>query len=120
MKNLLSAWEQAQEGKSFATYQACYDPSFVGVKVTKSGSSKTYGYSAWMADRRRMIASSVNLNLEMNNLQVRIEGDRAIVQFDQYYRSLRYSDWGPKEIIVKMTPGGAKIVREELKVSYPL
>jgi hypothetical protein len=120
VKNLMSVWERAQESRSFASYQACYDSSFVGIKKTKSGHSQSYSYSSWMADRRRMIGSAVNLNIDLSNLQVRVDGDTAIVQFDQYYRSLRYSDWGPKEITVRMTPAGPKIVREELKASYPL
>lgn len=120
VRNLLAVWEKAQESKSFSSYQACYDPSFIGIKKTKSGSAQSYKYGAWMADRRRMIASAVNLSIEMSNMQVSVHGDTAIVQFDQYYRSLRYSDWGPKEITVRMTPAGPKIVREELKASYPL
>lgn len=120
VRNLLAAWERAQENKSFSTYQACYDSSFVGVKSTKSGTSQTLNYRVWMADRRRMIANAVNLNVDISNLQIRVEGDTAIAEFDQYYRSLRYSDWGPKEIRIKMTPSGAKIVYEVLKASYPL
>jgi hypothetical protein len=120
VRNLLAVWKQAQENKSFSTYQACYDSSFVGVKTIKTGQSQTLSYRAWMTDRRRMIANAVNLNLDVSNLQIRIEGDTAVAEFDQYYRSLRYSDWGPKEIRVKMTSSGAKIVYEVLKASYPL
>ncbi len=120
VRNLLSAWEQAQDGKSFSSYQSCYDPSFVGVKMTKTGRSQTYSYNSWMADRRKMIAGAINLRVDVSNLQIRMEGDTAIAQFDQYYRSLRYSDWGPKEIQVKMTASGPKIIREVLKASYPL
>lgn len=120
VKSLVSAWERAQDGKSFASYQACYDKSFVGIKTTKGGQSQSYSYASWMADRRKMFSRAVNLSLDISNLQIRMEGDTAIAQFDQYYRSLSYSDWGPKEIRVRMTPAGPRIVREELKASYPL
>ena len=120
VRNLLITWEKAQENKSFSTYQTCYDSSFVGVKTIKNGKSQTYSFGSWMADRRRMIANAVNLSLDITNLQIRVEGDTAIAEFDQYYRSLRYSDWGPKEIRIKMTPSGPKIVYEVLKASYPL
>lgn len=119
VRNLLSAWERAQDTRNFATYQACYDASFIGVK-TKGSTSQNYNYSSWMADRRRMIGNAVNLNVDISGLQIRVEGDTAFAEFDQYYRSLRYSDWGPKEIRVKMTPSGAKIVYEVLKASHPL
>lgn len=120
VRNVLINWESAQNNKDFASYQACYDSSFVGVKSYKTGSSQTLGYNAWMADRRRMLANAVNLNVDIANLRIRVESNTAIAEFDQYYRSLRYSDWGPKEIKMRMTPSGAKIVYEELKVSYPL
>ncbi len=120
VRTLLVSWERAQENKDFAIYQACYDSSFAGVKVTKRGSSKTYSYGGWMADRRRMITNAVNLNVDITNLRIKVEGNTAIAEFDQYYRSLRYSDWGPKEIRLKLTPSGAKIIYEALKASYPL
>jgi hypothetical protein len=120
VRNVLMNWERAQENKNFASYQACYDSSFVGVKVIKSGSSETFDYSSWMRNRRRMITNAVNLDIDISNLRVRVEGDTATAEFDQYYRSLRYSDWGPKEIKMKTTPSGAKIVYEELKASHPL
>lgn len=120
VRGVLAAWERAQESKNFASYQACYDSSFVGVKTIKNGGSQTLGYDGWMADRRRMIKNAVNLDLDISNLKITVDGDTATAEFDQYYRSLRYSDWGPKVITVKMGPAGAKIVREELKASNPL
>ncbi len=120
VQNLISSWERAQNGKNFGAYQVCYDPSFSGVKTIKSGQAQNYDFQSWIADRRRMLNVAINLNVSHANLQIQVNGDTALVRFDQYYRSLRYSDWGPKEMTVKMTPSGPKIVREELKASYPL
>ena len=120
VRTLMDLWVQAQNSRSFSTYQACYDPSFVGVKTVKNGHSQTYGYSSWMADRRKMLSQAINLSVQMTNVRIRINGDAAVVEFDQYYRSLKYSDWGPKEVRMKMTPSGARIVYEILKDSHPL
>ena len=48
VRSVLNAWVQAQNSKSFSTYQACYDASFVGVKTVKNGHSRTYTYASWM------------------------------------------------------------------------
>lgn len=120
VRNLLGAWVRAQNTRNFANYKACYDSSFEGVQSYLSGTSQKRNYEQWMVDRGKMLNNAVNLKVEIANLQIRVEGDTAIAEFDQYYRSLSYSDWGPKEIQVKMTPSGAKIVYEELKRSYPL
>lgn len=120
VRNLITHWVSSQNAKDLVSYQSCYGPSFQGVKRTASGHLFYYDFNGWMKDRRRMISEAVGLSVEVKNMNVNISGDIATVEFDQYYRSLRYSDWGPKVIKVKMTPAGEKIVYEELKISYPL
>jgi hypothetical protein len=119
VKGLLQKWEAAQDGQSFSAYRDCYTSPFKGIKTTPKGSN-IYDYNGWMADRQEMLKNAVGLDVEIKNLQISIEGDTATVTFDQYYRSLRYSDWGPKELKIKQTPNGVKIVYENLKASYPL
>lgn len=120
VRNLISRWVTAQNSKNITAYQSCYGASFEGIKRTASGRSSSYDRNGWMSDRWRMIRAAEGLNVEVKNMNVNIQGDTATVEFDQYYRSLRYSDWGPKVIKVKMSPAGEKIVYEELKASYPL
>lgn len=117
--NLLTRWEKAQDGQNFGVYQACYGQPFKGIKRVGS-ETKVYNYTSWLNDRRRMLENAIGLDVEVENLQVTIEGDTATAEFDQYYRSLRHSDWGPKILKIKMFPDGARIVYEELKASYPL
>lgn len=119
VKGLLQKWESAQDKQSFSAYQDCYGSPFKGVKTTNKGDN-IYDYNGWMADRRKTLKNAIGLDVEIKNLNVTIEGDLATVTFDQYYRSLRYSDWGPKEIKIKQTEKGARIVYENLKASYPL
>ena len=118
--SLINRWASAQNAKDLVTYQSCYAASFEGVKRTASGRLNYYDFNAWMKDRRRMISEAVGLNVEVKNMRVSINHDMATVEFDQYYRSRQYSDWGPKTMKVKLTPIGERIVYEELKASYPL
>lgn len=119
IQNLLKFWENAQDAEDFEGYQRCCAKPFKGVKTTSKG-SKEYSYAEWMIDRRKMLEKAVGLDVEIKNVQISLDGETAIVEFDQYYRSKNYSDWGPKVLKVKQTPGGAKIVYELLKASYPL
>jgi eukaryotic-like serine/threonine-protein kinase len=118
--DLINRWVRAQNEKDFGSYQSCYGVSFEGIKRTKSGRGSSYGFDGWMKDRWKMLRVASGFNLEIKNLRISIEGDSALVEFDQYYRSLRYSDWGPKVIRIKLTPAGEKIVYEELKASHLL
>lgn len=120
VQNLMDRWERAQDTGDFTAYENCYEYSFKGVLRTTSGQVKVFGFNQWMRDRRQMINQSGGLEVEVRNMRVRIVGDTATVEFDQYYRSSSYSDWGPKVIRIKSTPDGDKIVYEELKASYSL
>ena len=61
-----------------------------------SGSRMNYG--PWLSDRRKILSKAIGLNLEIKRLQMFIESDTTTVTFDQYYCSVRYRDWGPKEL----------------------
>jgi hypothetical protein len=120
VQSLMNRWENAQDTQNFTAYESCYGYSFRGVLRTTSGRVKVYGFNEWMKDRRRMINQIGGLEVDVRNTHVRIDGDTATVEFDQYYRSGSYGDWGPKVIKIKATPDGEKIVYEELKASYSL
>jgi hypothetical protein len=120
VNNLIDRWVSAQNARDFTKYQSCYGASFEGAKRTSSGQLDYYNFNSWMRDRRRMFEVSEGLNVEVKNLRTTIEGDTATVEFDQYFRSFRYSDWGPKVIRIQLTSFGEKIIYEELKASYPL
>ena len=119
VRGLLIRWEKAQDAQNYQAYQTCYGQPFRGVKRADS-ETKVYNYATWLNDRRKILGNAVGLDLEIKNLQIFVKGDTATAEFDQYYRSVKFSDWGPKVIKIKMFPDGAKIVYEELKASYPL
>jgi hypothetical protein len=120
VESLISRWEKTQESKDFTSYESCYSYSFQGVLRTAAGRVKTYNFNEWMSTRRQLIKQAGGLDIEVKNLRIRIDGETAIVEFDQYYRSSSYSDWGPKVMTIRVTDQGLKIISEELKASYPL
>lgn len=121
VQDLIAAWARAQNEKDIRRYASCYAAEFQGLKRTKSGRVYSYDFNGWMKDRWNMIKVAVGLNLEVKNLRITLERDYALVEFDQYYRSVKYSDWGPKVMRVTLAPGAEpKISYEELKASNPL
>lgn len=121
VQELITAWARAQNEKDLPSYSSCYAAEFKGLKRTKSGRIYSYDFNGWMKDRWNMIRVAAGLNVEVRSLRITLEGDSANVEFDQYYHSLKYRDWGPKLMKVKLAPTGApKIIYEELKASYPL
>lgn len=119
VQNLLNRWEKALDARDFETYRNCYAKSFKGVKTMLKGSQE-YNFEQWMKDRRLMFAKAVGLDVDVKNLQISVEDETATAEFDQYYRSLSYSDWGAKVLKVERTPDGAKITYELMKESRPL
>lgn len=119
-QSLINRWQNSQNTQNFSAYESCYDYSFRGVLRTTNGRVKVYGFDEWMRDRRRMINQGGGLNVDVRNMRVQLEADGATIEFDQFYRSGSYSDWGPKVIKIRTTSVGEKIVYEELKASNRL
>jgi len=120
VKDLIERWEKAQDAQNFGLYQQCYGQPFLGIKRTKTGRVGQMNYGQWMNDRRQMLSKAVGLDIEIEGLNITIEGDTATAEFEQRYRSVSYSDRGPKILKMKMFSDGIKIVYEDLKASNPL
>lgn len=119
-EELMKDWERAQDARNVDRYESCYDRSFEGVKRTVSGKVYKYNYTEWMKDRQKTMGTARFLDVRVEGMRIRVEGDIAIIEFDQEYRTTGYADFGPKVIRAKMTMSGAKIIYEELKSSTVL
>lgn len=117
VQNLMNTWEKAQDARNFSLYKSCYDASFQGVKRTVSGGSQRYNYNQWLDDRQKMMGKAKYMEVRVDKMRIAIQNDAATVEFDQYFSTNGYADFGPKVIEIKMTENGAKIVYEELKSS---
>lgn len=112
-RQLISRWEKAQDERNFPAYRSCYASTFFGIKRTPDGSRKQLNYGAWMGDRGRMLRNMIELRVEYPSYS--IDGDAAIAEFRQHFRSVNHCDVGEKTIRIKMFADGPKIVFEELK-----
>ena len=111
VRELVRKWAAAQSGNDFAGYEALYAERFTGVK--RAGSSTTrLDRKGWMADRKTMITPG--LVVEANEVSVNVSQDAATAHFVQRYKSPRFEDVGPKQLVVILTAAGPRIAREEM------
>jgi hypothetical protein len=111
VRELVGKWAAAQSTNDFPAYDALYAERFTGVK--RAGSlTVRLNRADWMKDRRTMIAPG--LVVEASELTVAVTKDAATAHFVQHYKSPRFEDVGPKQLVVIATPAGARIAREEM------
>jgi|GEM_PF-5014384 len=67
-----------------------------------------------------MLTSADDLNVTISNQVINIRPEGAKITFNQYFKTRKYSDWGPKVLEVRSMPNGLQIYREEMSASYPL
>ena len=118
--SFLTKWLSSQNGRQVETYASLYAPDFIGIKRTPNGRQTTYHLSAWLKDRGRMLTSADDLNVTISNQVINIRPEGAKITFNQYFKTRKYSDWGPKVLEVRSMPNGLQIYREEMSASYPL
>jgi hypothetical protein len=114
VRELVHKWTAAQSSNDFAGYEALYAERFTGIK--RAGTfTKRLARGEWMADRKTMIAPG--LVVEASEVKVEVSPAAANVHFIQRYKSPRFEDVGPKQLIVVLTPTGPRIAREEMLAS---
>ena len=118
--DLISKWLTTQNERQVASYASLYAPDFVGIKRTSHGRQTTYHLAAWLRDRGNMLTSADHLNISISNQEIVVHPGGAQVSFNQYFKTSKYGDWGPKVLQVRNTPEGLRIYREEMLGSYPL
>jgi hypothetical protein len=116
VRSFLNLWEQSQDSKNFSTYENCYSVEFTGIKRVGNKTIK-YNFADWIKDRRTMMQNADNLNIKIENLKITFDGDTAIAQFTQHYRSRQYADVGTKTLNIKLETNNLKITFEELGFS---
>lgn len=97
------AWAKAWSQRDMAAYYAAYSPEFKG----QAGSRK-----AWEQDRRDRIATRKQITVELRDLQVSVDGDRATAKFRQVYSSDTLSANSRKTLQLARV-GGRWLIRQE-------
>jgi tetratricopeptide (TPR) repeat protein len=100
----VTAWAKAWSARDTAAYLGAYAAAFAAA----SGQSR----SAWAADRQARVAQQSRIEVELSDLSVEINGDRATARFQQAYRSDTLNTSSSKTLELVQTGGRWLIVRE--------
>lgn len=98
------AWAAAWARRDMAAYFAAYSPEFRGAARSRS---------AWEQDRRDRIATRKHIKVDVQDLRVTVDGDRATARFRQIYSSDALSASGRKTLQLVRGPQGRWVIREE-------
>lgn len=97
------AWAKAWAQREMAAYYAAYAPEFKGQAASRK---------AWEQDRRDRIATRKQIKVELRDLQVSVEGDRATAKFRQVYSSDALSATSRKTLQLARS-GGRWVIQQE-------
>lgn len=100
----VQAWAKAWSSKNMSSYLAAYAPNF-----TPSGGQSR---SAWEADRKARIVPRNRIDVDVSDLDVTVNGDRASVRFRQAYASDSLSVTSRKTLDMVKSGNRWLIVRE--------
>lgn len=115
--SFVEAWAQAQTRGDFDAYSAYYAPEFSGVKRVRDGAVTNYTRDRWLRDRAKMFRRGQTV--QVTDVAVHVDGDRATATFRQYWKSQNYADQGLKAIDLQRSGSQWRIVREDMKSSAP-
>lgn len=71
--------------------------------------------SQWESQRRERIASKSNIEVDVSNMDVQMNGEEATAEFDQAYKADKYSDNVRKTLRLRKEDGRWKIVTEQVR-----
>jgi ketosteroid isomerase-like protein len=97
-------WAQAWTRRDLPAYFAAYAPDFTGPQASRSD---------WEQQRRERIASRKRINVELEELKVNVEGDRAVVMFRQSYASDALAVSSRKSLELSRDGSGQWLIRRE-------
>lgn len=102
--SLVYDWAGAWASRDLDRYLAFYSPDFSAA----DGTSR----DAWEKARRRVIGHARNIHIELDDIDIQIEGDRATATFTQRYRATGYRDTDRKVLRFRRQGGRWLIVAE--------
>lgn len=105
IRDLVSRWQRAWQGKDLETYISCYAPGF---------NSRGMDLRAWKSHRRALNRKYRSLEIDIRDLKIEKVSNRAArVTFQQDYRAGTYRDEGFKELFLVKKGRYWKIKKEE-------
>jgi hypothetical protein len=98
------AWAAAWSRRDMASYIGAYTPDFA------SGGKS---HKAWEEDRKARIVPRKHIAVEVSDLRVSVNGDKAQAHFKQTYESDTLTTSGHKTLDLVRTPSGKWLIKQE-------
>lgn len=112
--DFINKWASYQSNRQVSDYVSVYDPSFSGIKRTKTGNTYNLNYSQWISDRSTMYQKAKYVTVTCKNLSINIlSGNTAEATFNQIYLSDTYNDEGTKILKLKKNDDGKILITNE-------
>ncbi|MBI3157378.1 MAG: tetratricopeptide repeat protein [Burkholderiales bacterium] len=96
VRSALQSWARAWSARDMKGYVAAYTPAFKGSQPTRA---------AWVAQRRSVIEPRRSIQVDLSDIAVAIDGDRAEASFRQSYQSDGRSIVSRKTISLRRVDG---------------
>lgn len=95
IRQQLGVWSGAWSEADIDAYLACYSPRFKSF-------DQDIDYQQWRYQRRIRLKSSKNVDISLDNIKVFLDqqGNTALVEFVQFYRSANYNDKVIKQLLL--------------------
>lgn len=100
----ISEWVTAWQNKDYNSYISYYADSFTPEKPLTRG--------AWLEQRKKRLASAESIKITLKDINMSIEGNKALVDFNQIYATSSYSDTTKKRLLLEKINGNWLIVKE--------
>lgn len=100
------AWHKSWHNRDISSYMSFYSPDF---------RSEGLDYKGWMQKKTKLFKTSGDIQMEITDLGVFIEGEYATARFVQRYHGSKFSDVGEKTLTMVNSNGKWKIVSEAWK-----
>jgi sulfatase modifying factor 1 len=100
---MLDTWREAWQDKDIDAFMSVYRRRF---------SSEGLDYEGWKAKKTRLFKKAGAISVDISDVQIAVDGDRATVRFKQRYQASNYSDFGRKTLTLTKFNGKWKILTE--------
>lgn len=103
----VEAWRSAWAARDLSRYLAAYTPDY--------RPADGLSHDAWVAQRKERLRSARGLRVQVDQLKVEVEGDRATARFLQRYRAGSLDDQVRKRLVLVQSAEGWKISEEAVE-----
>lgn len=104
VENAVAAWAKAWEQQNMAGYYAAYSNQFDPQGGT---------LAEWKAERKARIVGKPAITVDVRDLKVQVQGDKATANFRQFYSAGGYKATTRKTLTLRDEGGKWRITREE-------